>query len=260
MTQLVAPSSMGLRTFGAESPRPSAGRVLAVLIGVGGGTAGGLGALARALTPWTATAGGAVVSAFSGLLTMLVVGSLVEWLVHRFVMHRRWPGVGVAYDLHHQAHHWVHYPPEAYLKPEVTYVPVFPPRPAELCATRTSRALAALSQVVFYSVFAAPLLAVGWLLTGNLPFVVSLGVTASAIIFLAVHVHDAVHCPKHSPLERFRWFWFLDHHHYVHHVDNDANTNFVLPLGDLLFGTLRTELTVAELGSFPTYEQARTLS
>jgi sterol desaturase/sphingolipid hydroxylase (fatty acid hydroxylase superfamily) len=243
----------------AVGPRPSAGRVLGVLLGVGGTTALGLGALARALAPHAGSALGLVASVACGVIAMLVIGSLVEWLVHRFLMHRRWPLVGIAYDLHHHAHHWVHYPPSAYLKSKVTYVPVFPPRPRELCATPASRLVAALSQAVFYAVFAAPILIGGWLLTANLPFVLSLGAVASGIIFLAVHVHDSVHCPGHSPLERFQWFWFLDHHHYLHHVDNEANTNFLLPLGDLLFGTLRRELTLGELLNFPPYEEARVL-
>ncbi len=43
------------------------------------------------------------------------------------------------------------------------------------------------------------------------------------------------------------WFAFLDRHHYIHHVALGANLNFLLPLADLLFGTLRTELTAEEL-------------
>ncbi len=259
MTAAAPPRSL-VPVGSTVGPRPSAVRVLGVLLGVGGTTALGLGALARALAPHAASALGLLASVASGVIAMLVIGSLAEWLVHRFLMHRRWPVIGIAYDLHHRAHHWVHYPPGAYLKSKVTYVPVFPPRPKELCATPVSRLVAALSQAVFYAVFAAPILACGWLLTSNLPFVLSLGAVASGIIFLAVHVHDSVHCPGHSPLERFRWFWFLDHHHYVHHVDNDANTNFLLPLGDLLFGTLRRELTAGELRHFPPYEEARVLS
>jgi len=45
---------------------------------------------------------------------------LVEWLVHGKLMHRRsrWPLVHLAYDLHHRAHHWIHYPPGAYVQDE----------------------------------------------------------------------------------------------------------------------------------------------
>lgn len=46
-------------------------------------------------------------------------------------------------------------------------------------------------------------------------------------------------------------------HHYIHHVDTRANVNILLPLGDLLLGTLRRELTAAELARWPRYEEAR---
>jgi hypothetical protein len=72
-------------------------------------------------------------------------------------------------------------------------------------------------------------------------------VTAAAEITLFIHVHDAIHYPGHSPFQKCAWFRFLDRHHYVHHVDLRANTNFLLPLGDLLFGTLRRELTPDEI-------------
>ncbi len=48
-------------------------------------------------------------------------------------------------------------------------------------------------------------------------------------------------------MEAQRWFAFLDRHHYIHHVDLGANLNFLLPLADLLFGTLRTEMSLEEL-------------
>jgi hypothetical protein len=84
-------------------------------------------------------------------------------------------------------------------------------------------------------------------------------VAGSGIVLIAlfIRVHDAVHYPGTSRLERFAWFWFLDHHHYIHHIDNRANTNFLLPLGDLLMGTLRLELTAAELERWPSYAEAR---
>jgi hypothetical protein len=85
-------------------------------------------------------------------------------------------------------------------------------------------------------------------------------VSAAVFIYLFIRVHDAVHNPGLSWLEGFNWFWFLDRHHYIHHIDNDANTNFLLPLGDLLMGTLRLELTVEEQEKWPHYTQARILS
>jgi hypothetical protein len=214
----------------------------------------------RALPSGHATAALHVtVAAVLGAAAMLLACSIVEWLVHGRLMHRRsrWPLVHLAYDLHHRAHHWIHYPPDAYVQDEVTYVPLVPPRPERACRTAAETAAAALGQAFFYASFSLPLVALAWLATADAAFVASAAVVATVFVALAVHVHDAVHCPGHSPLERFRWFWELDRHHYLHHIDTRANVNFLLPIGDLLLGTLRTRMTPAEAARWPSYADAR---
>lgn len=197
-----------------------------------------------------------VVSAVLGVAAMLVTGSLVEWLVHGQLMHRRWKWLKLPYELHHRAHHWIHYPPNIYLRDQVTYVPV---ARGELhrIAHGHEEALAAGGQGAFYASFIAPIVAPAWWFTHNLAFAIAAAATGAALVFLAVHVHDSVHCPGHSPLERFRWFWALDRHHYLHHIDTKANRNFLLPLADLLLGTLRTEATAVERARWPSYQTAR---
>jgi hypothetical protein len=65
---------------------------------------------------------------------------------------------------------------------------------------------------------------------------------------LFVRVHDAIHYPgRHRFIEGQPWFGFLEMHHYIHHVDTEANVNFLLPLADWLFGTMRRTLTPDEL-------------
>jgi sterol desaturase/sphingolipid hydroxylase (fatty acid hydroxylase superfamily) len=58
-------------------------------------------------------------------------------------------------------------------------------------------------------------------------------------------------------IEAQPWYRFLDRHHYIHHVDLGANLNFLLPLADWIFGTLRTELTTEEIASHGTLEKAK---
>jgi hypothetical protein len=76
-------------------------------------------------------------------------------------------------------------------------------------------------------------------------------------IFLFVRLHDAVHYPGQTRLEWLPGFGALDRHHYLHHIDPGANVNFLLPLGDLLLGTLRTRRTAWERTRFPAYADAR---
>jgi sterol desaturase/sphingolipid hydroxylase (fatty acid hydroxylase superfamily) len=112
--------------------------------------------------------------------------------------------------------------------------------------------------VAFYSVFGVILALVPSLVfTRNPIFTLVVSIVTVIEIFLFVRVHDAVHHPGLSRLERFQWFRFLDRHHYIHHVDNKANTNFLLPLCDLLMGVLRRELSARELATWPSYEEAR---
>ena len=196
-----------------------------------------------------------------GVMFMVLWASLCEWLVHRYVMHRpsRLPLLRLAYQMHHRAHHWVHFPPQAYVQSGNVDYPSLSAESYALCGTLQARLLTIMAYAIFYYVFAVPILVGAWLLTSNLWFAASAAVTAAILVFLFIRVHDAMHYPGVSRLERFRWFWLLDHHHYIHHIDNRANTNFLLPLGDLLMGTFRYVIDESELRRWPSYGAARAL-
>jgi hypothetical protein len=75
---------------------------------------------------------------------------------------------------------------------------------------------------------------------------------------LFIVVHDTIHRPgSHRLVEAQPWFGFLDRHHFVHHVDLGANLNFLLPLADLLFGSLRTQMTQEEIDRHGTLADAK---
>ena len=201
-------------------------------------------------------------SALEGIAFMVLTGALFEWLVHRYIMHRpsRIPLLRLVYHVHHRADHWVHFPPNCYVQPgPIEYPSLSPAKPYALCRTTAARIVTIAAYATFYSLFAVPIVAAAWLVTSNTWFTAVLFAAAGTLVFLFIRVHDAVHFPGASRLERFRWFWFLDHHHYIHHLDNRANTNFLLPLGDLVMGTLRLELTELEKLRWPAYEEARRL-
>ena len=112
---------------------------------------------------------------------------------------------------------------------------------------------------MFYAAFAVPPVTAAWLLTANLAFAGALSATALGIVFFAIHFHDAVHCPGHTRFEKLAFFKYLDRHHYVHHIDTGSNVNFLLPLGDLLMGTLRKELTPREQRRWPSFDEAHSV-
>jgi hypothetical protein len=220
----------------------------------------GIFAAARRAASVVLTPVGLFISIGGGLLSAILIGSLGEWLVHRYFMHRRlqpYP-LNLAYDLHHRGHHWIQYPPNEYLHDDRVQRVSISPHLARVCTTRAGRALTVALHVAFYSVFGVMLAVVpSYAFTGNGLFAVVVSLVTMIEIFLFVRVHDAVHHPGLSRLERFRWFQFLDRHHYIHHVDNKSNTNFLLPLCDLVMGVLRRELSPRELAAWPSYEHAR---
>ena len=69
----------------------------------------------------------------------------------------------------------------------------------------------------------------------------TLGGALSALIlyyFLYEYLHYCMHIPKGRWLEKTFWFKWLDSHHHMHHKRHFNNLNVVLPVADMLFGTL----------------------
>ena len=65
-----------------------------------------------------------------------------------------------------------------------------------------------------------------------------------------------MHKPRVAFIERSRWFQFLKKHHRIHHVYMNRNLNVLVPLADLVLGTLVTKAPVPQT----TPESARTLA
>ena len=256
-TPAIATHSLSARGRAVE---PSPSRVFAVFGGTAV-TATTLLGIARWLGPSIGTPAGLVGSVAAAAASTFLIFSITEWVVHRWIMHRpsRWPWLQLAFEHHHRAHHWINFPPDQYIQTgPVQYVPLWADRLDRAATTRVGWAVTIASHFAFYGIFAmAVVLMPAWLWSHNLAFAWSATVTSVVLLSGFIHVHDAIHYPGLSPLERFGWFRFLDRHHYIHHIDTGANTNFLLPLGDLFLGTLRRQLTPAELARWPSHEQAR---
>ena len=249
----------GLRAE-VRGPRPSAVRI-AVVVTVAALTHVLLVALAHGARSTSPSAGAVLATVLGAGASAIFIGSVGEWLGHRFIMHRRWKPalLRVIYDLHHRGHHFIHFTPQRYVHDgPINYIPVWPPQPEALCRSAASRWLSMSAQFVFYgSVALMVVLLPTALAARNLLFTVVFSATIGVEIVLFVRLHDAVHYPGQSWLERLPFFTRLDRHHYIHHIDPRANTNFLLPLGDLLCGTLRRSVTSWEGSRFPSYDDAR---
>jgi hypothetical protein len=200
----------------------------------------------------------AALSVILGILSAGLLGSLGEWSVHRYSMHtpRKNRILNVPYELHHVAHHWHHYTPDRFTHAgPIKYHPTHDPR--LVCETNLSRYWVAVQQYTYYMFFGLFFVFLpAWLITRNVFFMAGL---VSAIVWVCtmfVHVHGVTHHPGRRFIERFSWFNFLKRHHYIHHIDNGCNVNFLLPLCDVLFGTLRLSLRPKEIERWGTYEEA----
>jgi hypothetical protein len=211
----------------------------------------------RALAP-SSSISSRCISLCIGLASAGLLSSLGEWAVHRYTMHTRWRNriLNVPYSLHHVAHHWHEYTPDRFTHAgPVKYHPTHDPD--ALCESNAARAWVAVQQFVYYTFFALVFLFIpGWLITGNVFFMLGLIPPVPAFCVMFVHVHNVTHHPAGRRIERFGWFRFLKRHHYIHHIDNGSNVNFLLPLCDLFFGTLRTSLDPQETERWGTFEEA----
>jgi hypothetical protein len=204
-----------------------------------------------------------VASVAGAFVVIVLLGSFYEWTVHRYLYHGR-SSIPVAkhiYEIHTHGHHWHRFPPNHYVEGgEVERIPVFPPAPFEVAGSPFRRFMAWAWQFALYLVVGIVFAFLPiWVITHNLPFTIAAVLTGLVEFHLFIRVHDVMHYPAGRLMERFAWFKFLDRHHYIHHVDNRANVNFLLPLCDWLFGTLRTELNETEKRYWPTFEEAKKL-
>lgn len=207
------------------------------------------------------TAVGKVVAFIAGVCLTPLLASPYEWLVHRYVYHRHAvPGLGRIYTIHHHSHHFVFFP-------TWRYVTSGPPRRIPITGEGTTsvstghgeNALTQFAHFGFYFVLGLALIILpAWLATHHVAFVLGAVAALAVISNLFVTVHDTIHRPgSHRFIEAQPWFPFLDNHHYIHHVDTEANVNFLLPLADWLFGTLRRTLTAEELAVHGSMAEAK---
>ena len=139
-----------------------------------------------------------VFSLFAGVISTFLVASIVEWFVHRYAMHKskRLPLFRIATELHHKAHHWVHYKPNSYVNPEPINRPsVLASDKTVLCQSTFVRIVTTISHAAFYAFLTIPILLLAWVVTVNIWFTVSMVSMAAVFIYLFIRLHDAVHHP-----------------------------------------------------------------
>ena len=203
---------------------------------------------------------GSAAAIAAGVLFTVPLTSLGEWLVHGLLYHGHIPGLAFIRTIHHHGHHFALFPPERYVQSGDYEFMRFrkPVTPFAMADNAWDNFVTAWSQVALHFVVGVPLILVpAWLASRNLAFVASCLGTLAVISWLLAYVHGVIHSPRDRWIERRAWFQWLDHHHYIHHIDLSANINFMLPICDFLFGTQKFALTDKEAASHLPFAEAR---
>ena len=90
----------------------------------------------------------------------------------------------------------------------------------------------------------APWLLGTWVLAVTRAIQPNLALLATVVVVFLLYYagYEGFHYLMHKPsipwIERSRLFRFLEHHHRIHHGQMDRNLNVLLPIADLMLGTL----------------------
>jgi len=159
-----------------------------------------------------------------GVATGMVASSFFEWTLHRFFMHRPICGFRYPFERHTLVHHQI-------FKADASY---------HLIHEQDK-------QTIPMAWWNGPVL----VLVGLVPFLIAsfflqrwallCGAALAFSLYYGAYeyLHWCMHLPKSRRLERSWIFRRLNGHHILHHRYMQKNFNVVLPLADLLLGTLR---------------------
>jgi hypothetical protein len=155
---------------------------------------------------------------------MLITGSLVVFVVHKYLLHRPIPGLTFAYRIHTLYHHkFFTHNHVTWQSPRDFHIVFFPPL-----------------VVAGFCLLGAPLLYAGLSLLTE-PNTALLGSATGVLYFFGYEViHFCSHLPSHHWLiRRIPYLRLMREHHRHHHNPkrmHRANFNIVLPIWDWLLG------------------------
>jgi hypothetical protein len=199
-------------------------------------------------------------SAFAlGVAIIPFLASPIEWYVHRFIYHQ--PVIHALSRIYsvHTAHRYAYFPTWRYVTGGSARRLTLQSDVRTTTEKFWGNAAIRIAHFTWYMAFGALFMWLpGWIMTKDPVFLSGLIVGSVIVANSFIVVHDTIHRPgSHRIVESQPWFAFLDNHHYIHHVSMGENLNFLLPMADLLFGTLRTQLTSEELRAYGSLKRAK---
>ena len=167
---------------------------------------------------------------FVAFASGIVYASFFEWNLHKFIMHRNMSWLRYPYEKHTLTHHRIFKSDDTYHLQDDSHRKTIP--------------MAWWNCVLLIPLATLPSL-VPAMVFGHL---ISIPLSVFVAISLYYATYEYMHWCMHLPLQKRRlvekmpavgWiFYRLNGHHLLHHRYMGKNFNVVLPLWDLLFGTL----------------------
>ena len=161
-----------------------------------------------------------IFSQLAAFVCFFVYGSFFEWTLHKYLMHQpRWQ---YPFRAHALVHHGLFRTGRQYFLSDVKVI-----------------------RKVRFAWWNAPLIfllhapVIIWLEEiSNADILLGAFSALIAYYFLYEYLHYCMHIPKGRWFEKTACFRWLDSHHHMHHKRHFNNLNVVLPLADIIFGSL----------------------
>ena len=164
------------------------------------------------------------------LVLGIVYASFFEWFLHRYVMHRPFGGFRYPFDAHARTHHHL-------FKADDSYHCTDPALVNKITMAWWNGPLIILFGPLPFYLAAVPFAWMGWTEIAVTIVVTSICISA-AYYGKYEYLHYCMHLPKGRWFESTWLFRRLNGHHIIHHRWMGTNFNVVLPLADLVCGTL----------------------
>ncbi|HZA53636.1 MAG TPA: hypothetical protein VE616_05235 [Candidatus Udaeobacter sp.] len=160
------------------------------------------------------------ISELGAFACVFVYASFFEWTLHKYLMHT--PLWQYPFRAHALIHHGLFRTGHQYFLSDAKVI---------------RKVRFAWWNAPFIVILHAPVIL--WL-QKTLGLDILLGAFSALVLyyFLYEYLHYCMHIPKGRWLEATAWFRWLDSHHHMHHKRHFNNLNVVLPLADVVLGTL----------------------
>jgi hypothetical protein len=161
-----------------------------------------------------------IFSQLAAFACFFVYGSFFEWMLHKYLMHQpRWQ---YPFRAHALVHHGLFRTGSQYFLSDAKVV-----RKVRFAWWNAPMILILHAPAILY---------IEYLLGASIMF----GALAAMVVYYSLYeyLHYCMHIPKGRWLEKTACFRWLDSHHHMHHKRHFNNLNVVLPLADIVFGSL----------------------